>query len=146
MQYILSATLPQLKNIYISGYTKLATMGKLFFIAELAIHNMHAQVFFYYFKCQAAASVRSFNHLVSSPANPIIMLIGAGCSVATEPVAEISHHWNLVQVSNYIVFVVNGLTFGLSVLLEYLHEMSIHHGYCNNICQAYNIILSHLHH
>lgn len=27
------------------------------------------------------------------------MLIGADCSVATEPVAELAHNWNLVQVS-----------------------------------------------
>jgi len=30
------------------------------------------------------------------------MLIGADCSVATEPVAELSPHWNLVQVSDEI--------------------------------------------
>ena len=27
------------------------------------------------------------------------MLIGSDCSVSTEPIAQISHHWNLVQVS-----------------------------------------------
>ena len=31
------------------------------------------------------------------------MLIGADCSVATEPVAELAPNWNLVQVSHYIV-------------------------------------------
>ena len=58
-------------------------------------------VLFYLLKCQAAASVRSFIGQVfsSTPASPQIMLIGADCSVATEPVAEISHNWNLVQVS-----------------------------------------------
>ncbi|XP_072027769.1 gamma-aminobutyric acid type B receptor subunit 1-like [Amphiura filiformis] len=28
-----------------------------------------------------------------------IMIIGAGCSVATEPTAESSHYWNLIQIS-----------------------------------------------
>ena len=44
-------------------------------------------------KCQAATSVRGFIEQVysSSPTSPQIMLIGADCSVATEPVAEISH-------------------------------------------------------
>jgi len=32
------------------------------------------------------------------------MLIGADCSVATEPVAELAHNWNLVQVSLYVLF------------------------------------------
>ena len=29
---------------------------------------------------------------------PKIAVIGCGCSVATEPVAEISHHWNITHV------------------------------------------------
>ena len=52
--------------------------------------------FIYLLKCQAAASVRSFIGQVFSSS------IGADCSVATEPVAEISHNWNLVQVRTYI--------------------------------------------
>ena len=32
-----------------------------------------------------------------------IAILGCGCSVATEPVAEISHRWNISQVSNAIL-------------------------------------------
>ena len=30
-----------------------------------------------------------------------IAVIGSGCSVATEPTAEISHYYNLTQVGNF---------------------------------------------
>ena len=33
------------------------------------------------------------------------MLIGSDCSIATEPVAEIAHNWNLVQVSQLAVII-----------------------------------------
>ena len=61
----------------------------------------------YLLKCQAAASIRSFIGQIfsSSPASPQIMLIGADCSVATEPVAEISHNWNLVQVCKLAILI-----------------------------------------
>ena len=36
---------------------------------------------------------------VQSGAVPKIAVVGCGCSVATEPVAEISHYWNIPQVS-----------------------------------------------
>ena len=36
---------------------------------------------------------------VQSGAVPKVAVIGCGCSVATEPVAEISHYWNIPQVS-----------------------------------------------
>ena len=52
-----------------------------------------------FLKCSADAGVRSFVDQVSSPTRQIIMLIGADCSVSTEPIAEISHRWNLVQVA-----------------------------------------------
>ena len=35
---------------------------------------------------------------LSSSSENQILLIGSDCSVATEPVAELSHNWNLVQV------------------------------------------------
>ena len=30
-----------------------------------------------------------------------LFIVGCGCSVASEPVAEISHRWNISQVINY---------------------------------------------
>jgi hypothetical protein len=32
-----------------------------------------------------------------------IAVVGCGCTVATEPVAEISHRWNIPQVYMYII-------------------------------------------
>ena len=62
---------------------------------------------YYIFQCDGAASARSFIGQIFSSEfeTPQIMLIGADCSVATEPVAEISHNWNLVQVSFQQVYV-----------------------------------------
>lgn len=36
--------------------------------------------------------------------NPVkLALVGCGCSVATEPVAEISHRWNISQVQGCVL-------------------------------------------
>ena len=37
-----------------------------------------------------------FNGILSDPVK--LAVVGCGCSVATEPVAEISYHWNISQV------------------------------------------------
>ena len=37
-----------------------------------------------------------FNGIQSHPVK--LAVVGCGCSVATEPVAEISHRWNISQV------------------------------------------------
>ena len=39
--------------------------------------------------------------LLNSPTK--IAVMGSGCSVATEPAAEISHYYNLTQVCNTII-------------------------------------------
>ena len=45
-----------------------------------------------------------FNDVQSLPVK--LAVIGCGCSVATEPVAEISHRWNIsqVQVASFFLF------------------------------------------
>ena len=40
-----------------------------------------------------------FKGIQSEPVK--LAVVGCGCSVATEPVAEISHHWNISQVYMY---------------------------------------------
>jgi len=40
-----------------------------------------------------------FNQIISGPVK--IAVIGSGCSVATEPTAEISHYYNITQVRKY---------------------------------------------
>ena len=51
-------------------------------------------------QCEAPASLTGFFEQITNESVPKIMLIGSDCSVSSEPVAEISHHWNLVQVVN----------------------------------------------
>ena len=50
-------------------------------------------------QCHRATSLRQFFQSVPSSDPPVLALLGSGCSVATEPVAEIIHHWNISQVT-----------------------------------------------
>ena len=45
-----------------------------------------------------------------------IAVVGCGCSVATEPVAEISHRWNIPQVCKHDI---------ISVLLKHYRKQTI---------------------
>ena len=51
------------------------------------------------FQCTRTDSLDVFFEDTQLDAVPKIAVIGCGCSVATEPVAEISHHWNITQVN-----------------------------------------------
>ena len=53
------------------------------------------------FQCDRTASIDQFFQSVPSSDPPVLALLGSGCSVATEPVAEIIHHWNISQVPVY---------------------------------------------
>ena len=48
-------------------------------------------------QCEASASLKGFLDQITNESAPRIMLIGSDCSVSSEAIAEISHHWNLVQ-------------------------------------------------
>ena len=59
-----------------------------------------ANIFVSLNQCQALPSTRGFiDQIFSSSTENQIMMIGADCSVATEPVAELTPHWNIVQVA-----------------------------------------------
>ena len=48
-------------------------------------------------QCLRGQSLNAFFEGIQS--NPVkLAVVGCGCSTATEPVAEISHHWNISQV------------------------------------------------
>jgi ABC-type branched-subunit amino acid transport system substrate-binding protein len=49
-------------------------------------------------KCNRTVSLDAFFKLVNGNTN-IVSLLGCGCPVATVPVAEISHYWNIPQLS-----------------------------------------------
>lgn len=54
-------------------------------------------------QCLRGKSLDAFFEGIQS--NPVkLAVVGCGCSIATEPVAEISHHWNISQVIITIVW------------------------------------------
>lgn len=50
-------------------------------------------------QCNHSVALRSFFHQVVWNGPVKLALIGSGCSVATEPTADISHFYNITQVS-----------------------------------------------
>ena len=58
-------------------------------ILEFAVFNI---------QCTRSDSLDVFFKDILFSSVPKIAVIGCGCSTATEPVAEISHHWNITQV------------------------------------------------
>ena len=51
------------------------------------------------FQCSRTNSLDLFFATVAEAHPSVLGLVGCGCSVASEPVAEIIHHWNISQVS-----------------------------------------------
>ena len=49
-------------------------------------------------QCHRSLSLSQFFATVPQATPPVLGLLGCGCSVASEPVAEIIHHWNISQV------------------------------------------------
>ena len=53
-------------------------------------------------QCQHAKALDVFfDGIQTEPVE--IAVVGCGCSVATEPVAEISHRWSIPQVNDFIM-------------------------------------------
>ena len=50
-------------------------------------------------QCNRTRSLDLFFATVPQATPPVLGLLGCGCSVASEPVAEIIHYWNISQVS-----------------------------------------------
>ena len=50
-------------------------------------------------QCERTRSLNLFFDTVAQANPPVLGLLGCGCSVASEPVAEVIHHWNISQVS-----------------------------------------------
>jgi hypothetical protein len=49
-------------------------------------------------KCTRTGSLDAFFNDTQPGSVPKIAVVGCGCSTATEPVAEISHYWNITHV------------------------------------------------
>lgn len=52
-------------------------------------------------QCDRSTSLKEFFNIFAEGSNPKIAVIGNGCSVATEPVAEISQFFNALHVSSF---------------------------------------------
>ena len=60
-------------------------------------------------QCNRSTSLQRFIESIRDPCSRFIAIMGAGCSVASEPVAEILHYWGLSQVM--ITFRTNTINF-----------------------------------
>ncbi len=66
-------------------------------------------------QCQHIRSLDDF--FLDIQMDPVeIAVVGCGCTVATEPVAEISHRWNIPQVYMYII------CSGMCELITQIHQ------------------------
>ena len=82
------------------------------------VHMGHASLLrwlcTFFIQCNRGKSLDAFfDDFLLQPDSVKIALIGCGCSVATEPVAEISHKWNISQVP-YMQFVLVNSSLSLS--------------------------------
>ncbi len=56
-----------------------------------------------FLQCHRGHSLNAFFDGIQS--DPVkLAVVGCGCSIATEPVAEISHHWNISQVVQALLY------------------------------------------
>ena len=55
-------------------------------------------------QCHRGRSLDAFFDGIFAETPKKLALIGCGCSVATEPVAEISHQWNISHVRSTILY------------------------------------------
>ena len=53
-------------------------------------------------QCDGGTATNALFEELYNQSTTKMMIIGAGCSIATEPTAHASHHWNLIQV--YMAF------------------------------------------
>ena len=53
-------------------------------------------------QCEAGASVRGFIDQIFENSTRY-MIVGADCSISSEPIAELAPFWNLIQVHTYII-------------------------------------------
>ena len=66
-------------------------------------HLYLLSVLFFQLQCTRTDSLDVFFKDTQLSSVPKIAVIGCGCSIATEPVAEISHQWNITQVATYVL-------------------------------------------
>ena len=64
----------------------------------------HMYTYFYLLQCDRSKSIHSFfRQILNAPTK--VGWVGSGCSVATEPTAELTQFYNITQVSSIIYLV-----------------------------------------
>ena len=71
------------------------------FVGESSPFSFHCTHLQCVNKCDHSVALQSFFHRVVWEEPVKYALIGGGCSVATEPTADISHFYNITQVRYY---------------------------------------------
>ncbi|CAI8019329.1 Gamma-aminobutyric acid type B receptor subunit 2, partial [Geodia barretti] len=79
-------------------------------------------------KCTRTDSLDAFFQETQDGTVPKIAVIGCGCSTATEPVAEISHYWNITQIS------FSAASPGLSDMQETVQALLQNHSLLWHLC------------
>ena len=68
---------------------------------ELIIHGtflaLHTIIIVFCLQCDHTVALKSFFDMILNEPTKLA-IVGGGCSVATEPVAEIAHYYNITQV------------------------------------------------
>ena len=59
-------------------------------------------IMLFYLQCNRSVSLAAYFQAINDPCRNFISILGSGCSVATEPVAEIAHFWGLTQVCHAV--------------------------------------------
>ena len=68
----------------------------------MVFSRIFGAILYAFVQCHRGRSLDTFFEGIQS--DPVkLAVMGCGCSVATEPVAEISHRWNISQVSDISV-------------------------------------------
>ncbi len=89
----------------------------------------------FYIQCSRGTSLDAFfKDFQSEPTK--IALVGCGCSVATEPVAEISHRWNISQVYSVLRF------YGCKCSHKHTHTYTCAHAHTHTYTHIHNMQLS----
>lgn len=84
-----------MRDIHACIYSNVMQLVCMRMQKAIAVKTNHT--FNSYMQCLRRRSLdQFFNGIQSEPVK--LAVVGCGCSVATEPVAEISHRWNITQV------------------------------------------------
>ena len=90
---------PFLEGSFIRGSTILVFVDSIMHHANIVVMCNH----FIIIQCNRTESLNALHSLIFREPKKLAV-IGSGCSVATEPTAEVSHYYNVTQVIDTLFF------------------------------------------